>query len=116
MSLILLRFARPQCLAATHLSSPEVGNGLSWPKPQCICNAMVTSQAQHSTYEGVLRSCVDILVLFFSNDQFNHPEINSLVVGVEVSRYQFWHYIMAWFKTIGKMNGSIGNGSSSAYD
>ena len=23
------RFARPQCLAATHLSSPEVGNGLS---------------------------------------------------------------------------------------
>ena len=56
MSLILLRFARPQCLAATHLSSPEVGNGLSWPKPQCTCNAMVTSQAQHSTHEGVLRS------------------------------------------------------------
>ena len=24
VSLILLRFARPQCLAATHLSSPEV--------------------------------------------------------------------------------------------
>ena len=56
MSLILLRFARPQCLAATHLSSPEVGNGLSWPKPQCTCNAMVTSQAQHSTNEGVLSS------------------------------------------------------------
>ena len=56
MSPILLRFARPQCLAATHLSSPEVGNGLSWPKPQCTCNAMVTSQAQHSTNEGVLRS------------------------------------------------------------
>ena len=56
MLLILLRFARPQCLAATHLSSPEVGNGLSWPKPQCTCNAMVTSQAQHSTNEGVLRS------------------------------------------------------------
>ena len=44
MSLILLRFARPQCLAATHLPSPEVGNGLSWPKPQCTCNAMVTSR------------------------------------------------------------------------
>ena len=56
MSLILLRFARPQCLAATHLSSPEVGNGLSWPKPQCTCNAMVTSQTQHCTNEGVLRS------------------------------------------------------------
>ena len=56
MSLILLRFARPHCLAATHLSSPEVGNGLSWPKPQCTCNAMVTSQTQHSTNEGVLRS------------------------------------------------------------
>ena len=51
MSLILLRFARPQCLAATHSSSPEVGNGLSWPKPQCTCNAVVTSQAQHSTNE-----------------------------------------------------------------
>ena len=47
MSLILLRFACPECLAATHLSSPEVGSGLSWPKPQCTCNAMVTSQAQH---------------------------------------------------------------------
>ena len=56
MSLILLRFACPQCLAATHSSSPDVGNGLSWPKPQCICNAMVTSQAQHSTNEGVLLS------------------------------------------------------------
>ena len=51
-----LKIARPQCLAATHLSSPEVGNGLSWPKPPCTCNAMVTSQAQHSTNEGVLRS------------------------------------------------------------
>ena len=40
----------------THSSSPEVGNGLSWPKPQCTCNAMVTSHAQHSTNEGVLRS------------------------------------------------------------
>ena len=49
-------FARPQCLAAIYSSSPEVGNGLSWPKPQCTCNAMVTSQAQHSTNEGVLRS------------------------------------------------------------
>ena len=48
VSLILLRFARPQCLAATHLSSPEVGNGLSWPKPQCTCNAMVII-ARHST-------------------------------------------------------------------
>ena len=56
VSLILLRFARLQCLAATHLSSPEVGNGLSWPKPPCTCNVMVTSQAQHSTNEGVLRS------------------------------------------------------------
>ena len=57
MSLILLRFACPQCLAATpRSSSPEVGNGLSWPKPQCTCNVMVTSQAQHSTNEGVLRS------------------------------------------------------------
>ena len=56
VSLILLRFARPQCLAVTHLSSPEVGNGLSWPKPQCTCNAMVTSQALLSTNEGVLRS------------------------------------------------------------
>ena len=56
VSLILLRFTRPQCLAATHLSSPEVGNGLNWPKPQCTCNSMVTSQAQHSTNEGVLRS------------------------------------------------------------
>ena len=56
MSLILLSFARPQCLAATHLLSPEVGNGLNWPKPQCTCNVMVTSQAQHSTNEGVLRS------------------------------------------------------------
>ena len=27
-----------------------------WPKPQCTCNAMVTSQAQPSTNEGVLRS------------------------------------------------------------
>ena len=26
------------------LSSPEVGNGLSWPKPQCTCNARVTSK------------------------------------------------------------------------
>ena len=43
-------------IAATHLSSPEVGNGLSWLKPQCTCNAMVTSQAQHSANEGVLRS------------------------------------------------------------
>ena len=43
MSLILLRFAFPQCLAATHLSSSEVGNGLRWSKPQCTCNAMVTS-------------------------------------------------------------------------
>ena len=57
MSLILLRFARPQCLAATHLSSPEVGNGLSWPKPPCTCNAMVIIIARHSsTNEGVLRS------------------------------------------------------------
>ena len=56
VSLILLRFARPQCLAATHLSSPEVGNGPSWSKPQCTCNAMDTSQAQHSTNEGVLRN------------------------------------------------------------
>ena len=55
MSLILLCFARSQCSAATHLSSPEVGNGLSWPKPQCTCNAMVTGQAQHNTNEGVLR-------------------------------------------------------------
>ena len=43
-------------VAATHLSSPEIGNGLRWPKPQCTCNAMVTSQTQHSTNEGVLRS------------------------------------------------------------
>ena len=54
VSLILLRFARPQCLAATHLSSPEVGNGLSWPKPHCTCNAMVTSQTQHCTNEGAV--------------------------------------------------------------
>ena len=47
MSLILLRFARPQCLAATHLSSPEVGNGLCWPKPQCTCN-MPWLLARHS--------------------------------------------------------------------
>ena len=43
-------YSAPLCpsavLAATHSSSPEVGNGLSWPKPQCTCNAMVTSQAQ----------------------------------------------------------------------
>ena len=56
VSLILFRFARPQCLAAIHLSSPEVGNGLSWPKPQCTCNAMVTSQAQRNTNEEVLLS------------------------------------------------------------
>ena len=59
MSLILLRFARPQCLAATHLSSPYVGNGLSWPKTQCTSNAMQTNQAPHSKApcnEGVLRS------------------------------------------------------------
>ena len=56
VSLILLRFAHLQCLAATHLSSTEVGNGLSWPKPQRTCNAMVTSQAPLSTksQEGVL--------------------------------------------------------------
>ena len=53
---VLLILPCPQCLSATHLSSPDVGNGLSWPKPQCTCNAMVTSQAQHSTNEGVLRS------------------------------------------------------------
>ena len=29
-----------RCLAATHLSSPDVVNGPSWPKPQCTCNAM----------------------------------------------------------------------------
>ena len=39
-------------VAATHLS--EVGNGLSWPKPQWTCNAVVTCQAQHSSKEGVL--------------------------------------------------------------
>ena len=36
-SLILFRFARPQYLAATHSSFPEIGNGLSWPMPQCTC-------------------------------------------------------------------------------
>ena len=40
-------FACRQCLIATHLSSSEVGNGLNWPKPECTCNAMATSQAQH---------------------------------------------------------------------
>ena len=55
MSFILLRFARPQCLSAIHLASPEVGDGLNWPKPQCTYNAIVTSQAQHAN-EGVLRS------------------------------------------------------------
>ena len=54
MLLIPLHFACPQYLAATHLSSTEVSNGLSWPMPKCTCNAMVTSQAQHSTNEGVL--------------------------------------------------------------
>ena len=53
MSLILFRFASLRCLAATHLSSP--GNGLSWPKLQCTCNAMGIL-AWHSTNEGVLRS------------------------------------------------------------
>ena len=53
---ILLCFTHPQCLAATHLSSPEVGNGLSWPKLQYTYHAMVTSQAQHSTNERVLLS------------------------------------------------------------
>ena len=49
---------RSTCLAATHLSSPEIGNGLSWPKPPCACNAiwLLAMQAQHSTNEGVLRS------------------------------------------------------------
>ena len=42
--------------SATHSSSPEFGNGLSWPEPQCTCNAVVISQAQHSTNVRVLRS------------------------------------------------------------
>ena len=54
-------YSAPLCpsavlIAGTHSSSPEVGNGLSWSKPQCTYNAMVTSQAQHSTNEGVLSS------------------------------------------------------------
>ena len=85
MSLILLRFARPQCSAATHLSSPEVGNGLSWPSrhahampwllarhstapmkeyyavmlvtdPSRSVHAMPWLLAKHSTNEGVMRS------------------------------------------------------------
>ena len=58
MSFILLRFAHSQCLAATHSSSPEVGNGLNWPKPQCTCNAMVTSQAQHTV---LMRECYAVI-------------------------------------------------------
>ena len=44
-------FARPQRLAATHLSSQEVGNGLSWPGQAAVhMQCQVTShagQAQH---------------------------------------------------------------------
>ena len=63
MSLILLRFARPQCLAATHLSSPEVGNGLSWPKPQCTCNAMVAvyTWLHYYYYSAGIDKTVDIV-------------------------------------------------------
>ena len=73
VSLILLRFARPQCLAATYSSSPEVGNGLSLPKPQCTCNAMATSQAQHSTNEGVLLNkgpAMSIFLVFNLHQEF----------------------------------------------
>ena len=38
MSPILLCIAHPQCLSATRLSSPEIGNGPSWSKPQYICS------------------------------------------------------------------------------
>ena len=38
------------------MASPEVGDRLNWPKPQCTYNAIVTSQAQHNTNEGVLHS------------------------------------------------------------
>ena len=42
-------YSVPLCLSAvpiavscyTHSSSPEVGNGMSWPQPQRTCNAMV---------------------------------------------------------------------------
>ena len=50
MSLILFRFACLQCLVATHSSSPEIGNGLSWPKPYKV-HMLDTSQAQYSTNE-----------------------------------------------------------------
>ena len=45
---------RTQYLAATRSSSPEVGNGQSWPKPQCTCIlAMPWLLARHSTKVGV---------------------------------------------------------------
>ena len=77
VSLILLRFTRPQCLAATHLSSPEIGSRLSWPKQQCTCNAIITNQAQHSTNEGVLRSNSACSMLMSDNLQLPWQGIES---------------------------------------
>ena len=43
-------YSAPLCpsalLSSTYSSSPEVGNGLSWPKPPSTCNAMVTNTSQ----------------------------------------------------------------------
>ena len=91
MSLILLRFARPKCLPATHLSSPEVGNELSWPKPPCTCNAMVTSQAQHSTNEGVLRSNSSVLNADETTCGCRDEESNPGPPGSETSALPLGH-------------------------
>ena len=56
---------------------------LSWPKPQCTCNAMVTSQAQHSTNEGVLRSN-SACSMVMSND------LRLLRRGIEPRPFGFW--------------------------
>ena len=59
-------------LLICHPHSPEVGNGLSWPKPQCTCNAMVRyySHTQYRTNQGVLRSISACLIniILKSND------------------------------------------------
>ena len=44
---VSVAYSVPLCPSAVlsalfNLSSPEVGNGLSWPKPQSTCNAMVS--------------------------------------------------------------------------
>ena len=89
-------YSAPLCPSAVLYSCysfviPRSRYGLSWPKPQCTCNAMVTSQTQHGTNEGVLRSNSACSMLM--NDDLRLPRrgIEPRPPGSEASSLPLGH-------------------------